>query len=78
MALVGKSERRVVSHAINGIGLGRLSRQIAIALAVRELAPNTNIRFVVDGGSHGLLEAAGLSYVTAPLIIDNVTSTQLS
>jgi UDP-N-acetylglucosamine--N-acetylmuramyl-(pentapeptide) pyrophosphoryl-undecaprenol N-acetylglucosamine transferase len=74
MALVGKSERRVVFHAINGIGLGHLSRQIAIALAVRELAPRTNILFVVDGGSHGLLEAAGLSYVTAPLIIDNGAS----
>jgi len=67
-------ERRVVFHAINGIGLGHLSRQIAIALAVRELAPHTNILFVVDGGSHGLLEAAGLSYVTTPLVRDNGTS----
>jgi UDP-N-acetylglucosamine--N-acetylmuramyl-(pentapeptide) pyrophosphoryl-undecaprenol N-acetylglucosamine transferase len=74
MTLVGKSERRVVFHATNGIGLGHLSRQIAIALAVREQAPHTNILFVVDGGSHGLLEAAGLSYITAPLIIDNGAS----
>jgi UDP-N-acetylglucosamine--N-acetylmuramyl-(pentapeptide) pyrophosphoryl-undecaprenol N-acetylglucosamine transferase len=62
-----ESEKRcILFHAIDGIGLGHVSRSISIALAVRELDPSPRLLFVVEGGSHGLLEAAKLPYVAFP------------
>jgi UDP-N-acetylglucosamine--N-acetylmuramyl-(pentapeptide) pyrophosphoryl-undecaprenol N-acetylglucosamine transferase len=54
---------RVVFHAINQIGLGHLSRLSAIALALRDRAPQVSTIILVDGSSHGLLEAVQLPYV---------------
>lgn len=56
----------VLFHAINGIGLGHVSRLVAIAFALRELSPSTDLLFAVEGNSHGLLEAAKLPRVTFP------------
>src|SRR5262249_37645266 len=60
------AEHRIIFQAINGVGLGHLSRSIAIALAVRERKPHANIFFAVEGSSHGLLEAVNLPYVSIP------------
>jgi UDP-N-acetylglucosamine--N-acetylmuramyl-(pentapeptide) pyrophosphoryl-undecaprenol N-acetylglucosamine transferase len=68
------NKRLVAFHAINGIGLGHLSRLIAIALAIRERGPNTDVLFIVEGSSHGLLEAANLPYMTIPRVKDSETS----
>jgi hypothetical protein len=42
----------------NRIGLGHMSRLIAIALAVRQTAPGTRTPFVIEGGTR-LAAAAG-------------------
>ena len=57
---------RIVFHAIDQVGLGHLSRSIAIALAVRERAPGASILFAVEGSDHGLLAAAHLPAVPLP------------
>lgn len=56
----------VLFHAVNGIGLGHISRLAAIALAMRERRPNLPLLFVVEGDSHGLLQSADLPYVEFP------------
>ncbi|HEY8186314.1 MAG TPA: glycosyltransferase [Pyrinomonadaceae bacterium] len=56
----------VLFHAVNGIGLGHVSRLTAIALALRERRPNLPLLFVVQGDSHGLLQSADLPYVAFP------------
>src|SRR5262249_23198085 len=65
---------RIVFHAIDQIGLGHLSRSIAIALRVRERAPESSILFVVDGVDHGLLAASGIPFVAVPAFRDPAPS----
>jgi predicted glycosyltransferase len=55
-------EKRIVFHAINQRGLGHLSRLSAIALALRGRTSRVLSKFIIDGSSHGLLEAAELPY----------------
>jgi hypothetical protein len=50
----------------NGIGLGHISRLIAIALAIRDKAPSARLPFLLEGGSHSLLETASLPYLSLP------------
>jgi predicted glycosyltransferase len=50
----------------NGIGLGHMSRLAAIARAAASLDPSVRVPFVIEGDSHGFLEAQGLSYLTLP------------
>ncbi len=50
----------------NRVGLGHLSRLIAIALAVKEARPDVRVPFVVGGNDHGLLEAHGLPFFCLP------------
>ncbi len=50
----------------NHIGLGHVSRLLAIALATRELAPDLRLPFVVSGYAHGLVEAHGLPHLSLP------------
>jgi UDP-N-acetylglucosamine--N-acetylmuramyl-(pentapeptide) pyrophosphoryl-undecaprenol N-acetylglucosamine transferase len=56
----------ILFHAVNGIGLGHLSRLSAIALAVRDQDANFPLLFVVEGDSHGLLESTDLPFVAFP------------
>jgi predicted glycosyltransferase len=56
----------ILFHAINGIGLGHVSRLRAIALAIRELRSDLPLLFAVEGDSHGLLDSVALPYVTFP------------
>lgn len=56
----------ILFHAINGIGLGHVSRLKAIALAIRERRPELPLLFAVEGSGHGLLESVALPYVTFP------------
>lgn len=56
----------ILFHAINGIGLGHVSRLRAIAVAIRNLRPTLPLLFAIEGESHGLLESAALPYVTLP------------
>src|SRR6266545_2036128 len=56
--------RRIIFHAINHTGLGHLSRLTAIASAVREIAPDTALLFIVDGSSHGILETANIPFIS--------------
>src|SRR5262249_31356292 len=67
---IDAAERRIMFHAVNSTGLGHLSRLIAIALAIRERAPYTNLLFTVDGASHGLLEAAKIPFIALPYLQD--------
>lgn len=50
----------------NQIGLGHMSRLAAIALALRERAPQIRLPFVVEGASHSLLESYQLPYISLP------------
>jgi len=50
----------------NGIGLGHISRLIAIALAIRDKSPSTRLPFLLEGGSHLLLETVSLPYLSLP------------
>lgn len=50
----------------NHVGLGHISRLIAVALAVRESDPALRLPFVVEGHGHGLIEAHGLPYISLP------------
>jgi UDP-N-acetylglucosamine--N-acetylmuramyl-(pentapeptide) pyrophosphoryl-undecaprenol N-acetylglucosamine transferase len=56
----------VLFQSPNLIGLGHMSRLIAIALALRQLDPSIRVPFVVQGASHSLLESHGLPYLTIP------------
>jgi predicted glycosyltransferase len=56
----------VVFQAPNHIGLGHLNRLSCIALALREMDDHVRCLFVVEGNSHGILEEAGLPYLSLP------------
>ena len=52
----------------NEIGLGHMNRMACVAWAVRELDPEIRSVFVVEGSSHGVLEAFSLPYVIIPTL----------
>jgi predicted glycosyltransferase len=56
----------IMSQALNCIGLGHISRLIAIALAIRDKVPTARLPFLLEGGSHSLLETASLPYLSLP------------
>ncbi len=56
----------ILLQSPNGIGLGHISRLIAIALAIRDKAPSARLPFLLEGGSHLLLETASLPYLSLP------------
>lgn len=56
----------IIFQPPNRIGLGHLSRLIAIALAIREIRPDIKLPFVVAGDDHGLLEMYGLPHFALP------------
>ena len=52
----------------NEIGLGHMNRMACVALALRELDGGVRSVFVVEGSSHGVLEAMGLPCVSMPAL----------
>jgi predicted glycosyltransferase len=56
----------ILFQAPNGIGLGHINRMAAIALAIRQREPDAMLPFVLQGGSHSLLETARLTYISLP------------
>ncbi|SRR6266508_5030865 len=56
----------IMFQAPNGVGLGHISRLAAIALALRDLDSKLRLSFVLEGGSHELLERDGFPYVSLP------------
>lgn len=56
----------ILFQAPNSIGLGHMSRLAAIALALREQRPDVRAPFLIEGGSHHLLESLGIPYVSVP------------
>src|SRR5258705_11861541 len=56
----------IMFQAPNGIGLGHINRMATIALAVRAREADALLPFVLQGGSHSLLETAKLTHVSLP------------
>src|SRR5690348_100832 len=54
----------------NRIGLGHISRLIAIALEVRRAAPGARTPFVIEGGGHGLIDGCGFPEINLPTAYD--------
>jgi UDP-N-acetylglucosamine--N-acetylmuramyl-(pentapeptide) pyrophosphoryl-undecaprenol N-acetylglucosamine transferase len=50
----------------NHVGLGHVSRLVAIALAIRSLEPRIKLPFIIDGDPHGLVEAEGFPCLRLP------------
>src|SRR5687767_11213671 len=58
--------RTIMFQAPNGVGLGHISRLLAVALSLRDLDSKLRLPFVIEGGSHELLERDGFPYVSLP------------
>jgi len=56
----------ILFQAPNGIGLGHISRLAAIALALRQRHPQIRSMFLLEGGSHHLLESLDIPYLSVP------------
>ena len=50
----------------NHIGMGHINRLSAIALAIRQAAPDAQVPFVVSGSSHSLLESLEIPCIPLP------------
>ncbi len=55
-------DKKILVHAINGIGLGHLARTITIAKDLREIEPGLKLRFITNSKFTGLLDSAGFEY----------------
>ena len=62
-----KKRLTVLFQVPNEIGLGHISRQASVALALREMAPAVRVVFAIAGDSHGLLDAYSLPYLALPV-----------
>lgn len=56
----------VAFQAPNRVGLGHISRMMAVALAIRRRRPDARLPFILEGASHSLLETASLPYFSLP------------
>jgi UDP-N-acetylglucosamine--N-acetylmuramyl-(pentapeptide) pyrophosphoryl-undecaprenol N-acetylglucosamine transferase len=57
---------RVVFYAVNGLGLGHVTRLLAIARAIRRLARNTEILFITSSEADGVIFREGFAAVKLP------------
>jgi UDP-N-acetylglucosamine--N-acetylmuramyl-(pentapeptide) pyrophosphoryl-undecaprenol N-acetylglucosamine transferase len=57
---------RVVFYAVNGLGLGHVTRLLAIARAMRRLAPGTEILFITSSEADGVIFREGFAAVKLP------------
>jgi predicted glycosyltransferase len=60
------TQRTVLFHPLNHIGLGHINRLSVIAFALHELDSNVRTPFVVEEAGHVLLDALGLPYIPLP------------
>ena len=56
----------VILHAINGIGLGHLSRQVQIAQEVRRIMPDAAMYFLTSAEWHGWLREERFPFYYVP------------
>jgi UDP-N-acetylglucosamine--N-acetylmuramyl-(pentapeptide) pyrophosphoryl-undecaprenol N-acetylglucosamine transferase len=56
----------IVFQPPNRIGLGHISRLLAIAMTVRDLRPEIRMPFLVEGHGHGFVEGHGFAEVNVP------------
>src|SRR5262245_6385951 len=63
---LSKSPLTILFQPSNGVGLGHVSRHIAIAQAVLQKAPSARVVFLTEGDSHSLLRATSLPYISLP------------
>jgi UDP-N-acetylglucosamine--N-acetylmuramyl-(pentapeptide) pyrophosphoryl-undecaprenol N-acetylglucosamine transferase len=56
----------ILFQAPNGVGLGHINRLAAVALAIRDKVPAARLLFLLEGGSHSLLETFSLPYFSLP------------
>lgn len=57
---------RIVFYAVNGLGLGHVTRLLGIARAVRRLAPNVEVLFLTTSEADGVIFREGFAAVKLP------------
>lgn len=57
---------RVVFYAVNGLGLGHVTRLLAIARALRRLAPQAEILFITSSEADGVIYREGFAAIKLP------------
>lgn len=60
------SAPRIVFYAVNGLGLGHVTRLLAIARAVRRQAPEAEILFITSSEADGVIYREGFAAVKLP------------
>ncbi|MBI3071708.1 MAG: UDP-glucosyltransferase [Deltaproteobacteria bacterium] len=58
--------RRILFYAVNGLGLGHVTRLLAIARKVRRLEPETEILFVTSSEADGVIYREGFAAIKVP------------
>lgn len=59
---------RILFQAPNHVGIGHITRLLAIAMRLRSFAPQIYTPFLVDGSSHGLAANRGIPSFNLPLL----------
>ncbi|MES2731997.1 MAG: glycosyltransferase [Bacteroidota bacterium] len=57
---------RVLFYAVNGVGLGHLTRLLAIAQQLKKVNPDTDLFFITSSDADNLLSKEGIPYVHLP------------
>lgn len=57
---------RVLFYAVNGVGLGHLTRLLAIARQLKKVNPDTDLFFITSSDADNLLSKEGIPYVHLP------------
>jgi UDP-N-acetylglucosamine--N-acetylmuramyl-(pentapeptide) pyrophosphoryl-undecaprenol N-acetylglucosamine transferase len=57
---------RVIFYAVNGLGLGHVTRLLAIARALRRLAPQAEILFLTSSEADGVIYREGFAAIKLP------------
>ena len=57
--------KRILIHAINHVGLGHMSRSLAIAQWLQTGIPDVHILFLIEGGEY-LIEPTGFPWIMVP------------
>ena len=60
------AEARLLFYAVNGLGLGHVTRLLAIARAVRSLAPDSQILFLTTSEADWVIYREGFAAVKIP------------
>ena len=57
---------RIVFYAVNGLGLGHVTRLLSIARAIRRLAPKSEILFITSSEADGVIYREGFAAIKLP------------